>query len=71
MATQTEQTIAAKCPGCSSPIFFYETPKLGEFVSCPMCSDLVEVVALSPLSLDWSADIDDEEWQEYGDDEGQ
>ena len=65
MTTQTKQTITAKCPGCSGDIFFYRNPKLGEFVTCPMCRDMVAVVSLSPLTLDWSADIEDEDWPDW------
>jgi lysine biosynthesis protein LysW len=68
MTTNTRRSIIAVCPGCQSEIFFYRNPKLGEFVTCPECGDLVEVVNLSPLTLDWSPDIDDDEWQDNWDD---
>ena len=61
-------TVTAQCPGCKNEIYFYRTPKLGEFVTCPECEDLVEVVKIDPLTLDWSADIEDEEWPDYWDD---
>ena len=70
MTIPTINRIAAHCPGCKNEILFYRNPRLGEFVTCPKCGDLVEVVSLSPLTLDWSADIDDddEEWPDYRDD---
>ena len=55
-------TITAQCPKCKNEIYFYRTPKLGEFVTCSHCGDMIEVVNLSPLTLDWSADIEDEGW---------
>jgi lysine biosynthesis protein LysW len=67
MTIQTNYTISAACPGCKNNIMFQQVPKLGEFVSCPECGDMVEVVNLSPLTLDWSADIDDEEWPDWDD----
>jgi len=67
MSSRATYSISAHCPGCNNEIFFYRSPKLGEFVTCPECEDLVEVVNLSPLSLDWSAEIDDE-WSESWDD---
>jgi len=67
MTTQTNYTIIAKCPGCHKEIFFYRDPKLGEFVTCPQCGDMVEVVNLSPLTVDWSADIEDEDWSDWDD----
>ena len=67
MTTQTNYTIIAKCPGCHTEIFFYRDPKLGEFVTCPQCGDMVEVVNLSPLTVDWSADIEDEDWSDWDD----
>ncbi|MFN2126104.1 MAG: hypothetical protein ACK2UP_21630 [Candidatus Promineifilaceae bacterium] len=71
MATPKVDRIVALCPGCSNEISFYRPPQLGEFVTCPQCGDLVEVVSLSPLTLDWSADIDDDDdWQdEWNDDD--
>ncbi len=68
MAMQTKRSIIARCPGCKSEIFFYRTPKLGEFVTCPECADLVEVVSLDPLILDWSEDDGEDEWPDYWDD---
>ncbi len=68
MATPAARRILAQCPGCNNEIAFYKVPKLGEFVTCSECGDLVEVVNLSPLTLDWSADIDDEDWLEDTDD---
>ena len=68
MATPAARRILAQCPGCNNDIAFYKVPKLGEFVTCSECGDLVEVVNLSPLTLDWSADIDDEDWLEDMDD---
>jgi lysine biosynthesis protein LysW len=68
MATPAARRILAQCPGCNNDIAFYKVPKLGEFVTCSECGDLVEVVNLSPLTLDWSADIDDEDWLEDLDD---
>jgi lysine biosynthesis protein LysW len=68
MATPAARRILAQCPGCDNEIVFHKYPKLGEFVTCSKCGDLVEVVSLSPLTLDWSADIDDEDWLEDLDD---
>lgn len=63
------KTVYAPCPGCQTDIYIDHYPKLGEFVTCPECGDLVEVVSLSPLILDWSPDLDDEDWDEYWDDD--
>jgi lysine biosynthesis protein LysW len=68
MTTETRKSIIAVCPGCRNEISFYRTPKLGEFITCPECGDLVEVVNLTPLTLDWSPDIDDDDWQDNWDD---
>ena len=68
MVTPAARRIIAQCPGCSNEIHFNHHPKLGEFVTCPECGDLVEVVSLSPLTLDWSADIDDDDWVDEWDD---
>jgi lysine biosynthesis protein LysW len=67
---RTRRTLFASCPGCDNDIYFDRLPELGTFVTCPECGDLVEVVDLSPLTLDWSADFDDEDWPDYEDDFG-
>ena len=61
-----KRTITAKCPGCSCNILFYREPKLGEFVTCPECREMVEVMILSPLTQDWYAE--EEECPEWDDD---
>lgn len=69
MSIPTKHKIVAYCPGCNNEIYFKKHPKLGEFVTCPECGDLVEVVSLSPLTLDWSPDVEDEDWQDYWNDD--
>ncbi len=64
------RTVSAPCPGCHNDIILDRMPKLGSFVTCPTCGDLVEVISLSPLTLDWSLDIDDDVWPEYEDNFG-
>ncbi|MFN2135739.1 MAG: hypothetical protein ACK2UK_07290 [Candidatus Promineifilaceae bacterium] len=53
MNQQGEQAIVAKCVACRSRIFFKARPELGDYVTCPECKAQLEVVALSPLRLDW------------------
>lgn len=69
MSFQTKREISAVCPGCDNEIFFYKTPKLGEFVTCPECGDMTEVVSLEPLRLDWSSDWDDDQWEDEWEDD--
>ena len=70
MTNGRRRTIFTSCPGCDNNIHFDRLPELGTFVTCPECGDLVEVVNLSPLTLDWLADFDAEDWQDYEDDFG-
>lgn len=59
----------AKCPLCGEKIKVGAKPWVGQEVACPACDAVLEVVGLSPLSLDWpyddegyyEADYDDED----------
>lgn len=47
----------AYCPSCDSRIrFFASTTKVGTRVTCPECGQMLEVVRLRPLELDWAYD---------------
>jgi lysine biosynthesis protein LysW len=45
-----------------------EKPKLGEKITCPECGEVLEVVELNPVELDWAFD-DDEYYDDYDDDD--
>jgi len=68
MTSVNKTTSAALCPGCDTKIYFHRPPKLGDFVSCTECGDMVEVINLAPLTLDWSIDDDDDVWLDDDDD---
>ena len=59
MKHRIQRTIAATCVGCGSAINFKEQPDLGDLTRCPNCKTYLEVVALSPLRLDWLFDRDE------------
>ncbi|MCO5185751.1 MAG: hypothetical protein M9928_03160 [Anaerolineae bacterium] len=52
----------AYCPECDTRIRFYKRPKLGAIVTCPECDEILEVVSLRPIELEWST-------EEYYDDD--
>ncbi len=43
----------ARCPACAAEIHFRKPPSRGNFVTCQECASLLEVVRLSPLTLEW------------------
>ncbi len=53
MKSEGEQATTAKCVACRARIFFNRRPELGDYVTCPECQAHLEIVALSPLRLDW------------------
>ena len=56
-------SMIAFCRACQSRIQFSERPDLYDIVSCPECEETFEVVNLSPIRLDWPAELgDDETW---------
>lgn len=44
----------AYCPGCDTRIRFNKRPTMGHKVTCPECLELLEVVELRPIELDWA-----------------
>ena len=53
--------MTAYCRACHSRIRFDERPELFDIVNCPECDEEFEVVALSPIKLDWSKEVDDDD----------
>jgi hypothetical protein len=49
------------CRACHSRIRFDRRPNLFDIITCPECEEEFEVIALSPIQLDWPNDIGDEE----------
>lgn len=56
------------CPSCDTRVRFDKPPKMGQFVTCPECENMLEVVRLSPLKLDWAFEEPFEDYDEYEDD---
>jgi lysine biosynthesis protein LysW len=58
----------ARCPECDSRIALGTNPKQGQFIECPECSEMLEVISLNPLELDYALGGEDweelEEWEE-------
>ncbi|MBC8509167.1 MAG: hypothetical protein ISR58_19895 [Anaerolineales bacterium] len=46
----------AKCPACKKIIDFDKRHKVREFVTCPFCQNILEVVSEHPQKLDWAED---------------
>jgi alpha-aminoadipate carrier protein LysW len=59
---QTNSHIAA-CPGCDGPVTFTRRPIAGEVCRCGTCSAEVEVVVVSPLTLELAPEVR-EDWGE-------
>lgn len=57
----------AECPSCDARIRVSNPTKLGKRVTCPSCGDLLEVVELEPIELDWIYDDDDDDWDDDDD----
>jgi lysine biosynthesis protein LysW len=48
----------AICPECDVA-FELIAPGLGQLLNCPACDQLLEVIGLNPLELDWAETEDD------------
>jgi lysine biosynthesis protein LysW len=63
-------TLTAYCRTCHSRIRFNERPELYDLVTCPECDEVLEIINLSPIRLDWPSDFgDDGEWSDHNHDD--
>lgn len=55
-----------KCPACGNPLELGNAVKQGDHVQCPECGELLEVISVKPLELDYAIEGEgwDEEWEE-------
>jgi hypothetical protein len=44
------------CPSCGIKIDIKKRIHLGDYLRCPWCSSIFEVIALAPIELDWPID---------------
>jgi lysine biosynthesis protein LysW len=58
-------------PSCDEKVRFSGEAKLGRKVTCPHCGEILEVVELIPLELDYALEDEDEdyEYEAWDDDE--
>lgn len=54
----------AACVSCGARVPVGKNPKMGQQHTCPSCNEVMEIVWLDPVELDWPMDDDD-----YDDDE--
>lgn len=67
--TNATVTQVAYCPSCGCGIRFYEPPRRGQFVTCPECGEISEVVSANPIELYWAnIDRDRDEERPYRND---
>ena len=60
----------AECPSCGENVKVADNAKLGHMVTCNACGDLLEVVWLQPVELDWPvSDYDEDDYDDDDDDE--
>lgn len=61
--------MVSDCVSCGEQINVGQKPTLGQEFKCPSCGDVMEVVWLDPVELDWPVDDDDDFEDEDDDDE--
>ncbi|MFC2025619.1 hypothetical protein ACFLUC_00315 [Chloroflexota bacterium] len=45
-----------KCPVCREIIQFEQSPKPGEIIRCLNCDEMLEVIHIVPIVVDWPYD---------------
>ena len=53
-----------RCPMCKSNINLRHKPWKGQFIDCPSCEAVLEVVRLNPLELDWTYGVNDSSYDD-------
>ena len=62
---------SAACASCEAQINVGKKPVVGQHVTCPSCDEVMEVVWLTPVELDWAIDDDDDyDDDDYGEEDG-
>jgi lysine biosynthesis protein LysW len=66
---EAEKPIIGTCPACDTRIRLKTTSRLGQFVTCPECENMLEIINLSPVKFDWAFDEPFEEEDDFFDDD--
>ena len=61
--------MVSDCVSCGAKISVGKKPIVGQQFQCPSCGDMMQVVWLDPIELDWSVDDKDYDEDEDDDDE--
>lgn len=59
---------SVKCLDCGADIAIDFEPYRGDFIECDECGSEFEIVATSPIKIDWVEYEDDEDFEDYDDD---
>ena len=54
----------AYCLDCGARIYLGHRPRVGQAAFCDRCGADLEVTEVSPLTLDWTDYLVDEDWEE-------
>jgi len=57
----------ARCPACGNSIEVGKEAKQGDRIECLECGELLEVISLKPLELDYA--LEGGEWEEWEEEE--
>lgn len=59
----------SRCPSCGEKISVGDRPKIGQYLLCSICDEMVEIVNLDPIMLDllYIADDGENRFDEYWD----
>jgi lysine biosynthesis protein LysW len=52
------------CPSCDERIQISGQPEIGLMVTCPSCGDLLEIIQLDPVELDWIYYQEENDWDD-------
>jgi lysine biosynthesis protein LysW len=46
--------VRGQCPSCHAAVVFKDVPNVGQRIICAGCDDVLKVVSLSPIKLEWA-----------------
>jgi lysine biosynthesis protein LysW len=46
--------VRGQCPSCRAAVVFEDIPKVDQRIVCAGCGDVLKVVSVSPIELEWA-----------------
>jgi len=59
---------AADCPSCGTQVTLSNNIRIGQHIMCGKCREVLEIIWLEPVELDWPFEADEDDDEDFLDD---